>query len=315
MQTSTPPDPTSADGAADDESRRGGALHVVATPIGNLGDLSPRAADVLRRADLVLAEDTRRTGKLLAHVRSLSPSGAQDERAPMLSLHEHNEDDRVEAVVERLRNGDLVALVSDAGMPGVSDPGHRLVRACVERGVEVVVVPGPSAVLAALVGSGLATDRFTFEGFLPRKGRARRERLQELSAEPRTIVVFASPHRVGQDLADLADALGAERPAAVARELTKLHEEFLRGSLADLAAVAHDGLRGEIVLVVEGAPRGDVVETSAEDLAGEVQALVRTGQRSKDAIAQVALSRSVPKKVVYQAFLDFGATGSSSTTT
>lgn len=298
--------------ATADQEQLAGRLLVVATPIGNLGDLSFRAVDVLTRCDLVLAEDTRRTGGLLAHI---GPRPDGDARAPMLSLHEHNEDERIATVIDRLQQGQAIALVSDAGTPAVSDPGHRLVRACVEAGIEVVPVPGASAVLAALVGSGLATDRFTFEGFLPRKGRARAERLEELAGERRTMVVFVSPHRAGADLADLAGALGVERPAVIARELTKLHEQFLRGGLAELAAAADEGLRGELVVVIEGAAAPEPSAAGPGELAAEVASLVAAGVRSKDAIAQVAAQRGRPKKVVYQAFLDFGATGSSSTTT
>ncbi len=273
----------------------GGRLHVVATPIGNLGDLSSRAAEVLAGVDLVLAEDTRRTGRLLQHLGV---------KVPMRSLHDHNEADRVASVVEELAAGAAVALVSDAGTPVVSDPGHRLVMACVEAGIPVVPVPGPSAVLAALVGSGLASARFTFEGFLPRKGRARRERLQELATEPRTMVLFLSPHRAYADLADLAEALGAQRQAALARELTKLHEEFVHGPLEQLADLAADGLRGELTLVVAGAPAPETGEIDPESLARLVAERQAGGAPRKSAIADVARNAGVPKKVVYQAVLD-----------
>lgn len=289
----------------DGEAR--GVLHVVATPIGNLGDLSPRAADVLCGVDLVLAEDTRRTGKLFEHL--LADAGPDAARPPMLSLHDHNERDRLDELVGRLGAGESMALVSDAGTPAVSDPGHLLVRAAIAEGIPVIPVPGPSAVLAALVGSGLASDRFVFEGFLPRKGRSRSERLDELSRERRTVIVFASPHRADRDLADLAEALGPDREAVVARELTKLHEEFLRGSLAELAAAAGagDGLRGELVLVVAGAPEPAAEEHTSDDLAGMVAQRVALGTSRKDAIAEVATSTGTPKKVVYQAVLDANA--------
>lgn len=274
-----------------------GMLQVVATPIGNLDDLSPRAADSLRGADLVLAEDTRRTGKLLRHVAS---------RAPQLSLHEHNERERVEQVLDRLRSGSRVVLVSDAGTPAVSDPGYRLLAACVEAGIRVEPIPGPSAALAALVASGLPTDRVVFEGFLPRKGVNRRRRLEELADESRTIVLFVSPHRAAADVADLASVLGADRPAALARELTKRHEEVVHGGLGDLAQRARDGLRGEVTLVIAGAVRSERTP-STEQLVDEVRTLVDDGSSKRDAIAQVAARSGVPKRHVYQAVVDAGS--------
>ncbi len=272
-----------------------GRLLVVATPIGNLDDLAPRAATAMRDADLVVAEDTRRTGRLLAHV------GAD---TPQWSLHEHNERDRADAVVARLLEGQQVVLVSDAGTPAVSDPGYRLVRACVEAGVEVVAVPGPSAVLHALVTSALPTDRFTFDGFLPRSGATRRQRLAEVAAERRTVVLFLSPHRAAADLADLAGACGADRPAALARELTKLHEETMRASLGELAEqVQREGVRGEVTLVVGGAPAPevDVASLDPADLAAMVAALEADGTSRKDAIRTVATDLGLPKRDVYDA--------------
>jgi len=275
-----------------------GTLVVVATPIGNLGDLSPRAADALRTVDLVLAEDTRRTGRLLQHVGS---------EVPQRSLHEHNERDRIAEVLARLAEGARIALVSDAGTPAVSDPGYRLLAACADAGVTIEVVPGPSAALAALVVSALPTDRVAFEGFLPRKGATRRARLEELSTEPRTMVLFVSPHRVDDDLDDLAAALGADRPAALTRELTKLHEQVLRAPLGALAQRAReDGVRGEITLVVGGAPAREPVAVGDDDLVTRVRGLVATGVSKKAAIADVAAATGVPKKVVYQAVVDAG---------
>ncbi|GGI03689.1 16S rRNA (cytidine(1402)-2'-O)-methyltransferase [Egicoccus halophilus] len=276
-----------------------GTLVVVATPIGNLGDLSPRAAEALCSADLVLAEDTRRTGRLLQHVGS---------GAPQRSLHEHNERERIGDVLEQLRAGARIALVSDAGTPTVSDPGYRLLAACAEAELAIEVVPGPSAALAALVLAALPTDRVAFEGFLPRKGAARRGRLAELTGEPRTMVLFVSPHRAAADLADLAGALGPQRPAALTRELTKLHEQVVRAPLGVLAErVADDGVRGEVTLVVAGAP-ASVPEPVGEDaLVARVQALLATGMAKKAAIAEVATSAGVPKKVVYQAVVDAGS--------
>ena len=222
------------------------ALHVVATPIGNLGDLSPRAQQVLRDVAAICAEDTRRSGQLLAHFGI---------GTPLLALHEHNEQQLAQRLVARLLAGESLALVSDAGTPLVSDPGYRLVKAAREAGVKVSPVPGPSALIAALSVAGLPSDRFAFEGFLPAKASARRERLAELAGEPRTLVFYESSHRIEESLADLAAAFGGERPAALARELTKLFETVLDGGLADLHArvVAEpDQRKGEFVLVVQG---------------------------------------------------------------
>jgi 16S rRNA (cytidine1402-2'-O)-methyltransferase len=270
-----------------------GALVVVATPIGNLGDLSPRGARTLCEVDLVLAEDTRRTGKLLAHVGS---------EVRQLSLHEHNERDRAAEVVERLQAGQRIALVSDAGTPAVSDPGYRLIAAAVAAGFEVEAVPGASALLTALVVSGLPTDRVAFEGFLPRKGSARRERLAELADERRTVVLYVSPHRADDDLRDLAAALGADRPAALCRELTKLHEQVLRGGLAELAErVERDGVRGELTLVVDGAPAAVAGPVTEAELVARVRSLEAGGARRKDAIAEVAQAAGLPKRAVFDA--------------
>jgi 16S rRNA (cytidine1402-2'-O)-methyltransferase len=272
-----------------------GVLTVVATPIGNLGDVSPRAAEVLRDVDLVLAEDTRRTATLLRHV------GAD---TPMRSYHQHNEAERVDEVLGSLAAGARIALVSDAGTPGVSDPGTRLVAAAAAAGVTVTAVPGPSAALHALVVSGLPTERFAFEGFLPRKGRARRERLAELAADPRTLVLFVAPHRAAEDLGDLAEAFGADRPAALCRELTKLHEEVRRGGLGALAAGAAEA-RGELTLVVAGAPVGEEEPPDPADLVDAVRGLVAAeGIRTKDAVARVATTAGVSKRDLYQAVLD-----------
>lgn len=272
-----------------------GTLVVVATPIGNLGDLSPRAAATLCDVDLVLAEDTRRTGRLLEYVGS---------RVSQRSLHEHNERDRIEEVLERLTRGERIALVSDAGTPAVSDPGYRLLAACADAGFRIEPIPGPSAALAALVASGLPTDRVVFEGFLPRKGTGRSGRLAELAVERRTTVLFVAPHRVAADLEDLADALGGGRPAALCRELTKLHEEVLRGTLAQLAARARDGFRGELTLVIAGAPVPAAASATAAELAARVRELMATGVEKRSAMTQVAVAAGVPRRTVYQALLD-----------
>lgn len=225
-----------------------GTLHVVATPIGNLGDLSPRALDTLKRVDAICAEDTRHTRQLLAHF------GLE---RPLLALHEHNEGDAAAPLVARLLAGDSLALVSDAGTPLVSDPGFRLVRAARAAGVRVSPVPGPSALVAALSAAGLPSDRFVFEGFLPAKAKARREHLQALAAEPRTLIFYEASHRIEETLADMAMAFGDERPAVVARELTKLFETVLDGGLAGLARRVREDAnqrKGEFVVLVQGAP-------------------------------------------------------------
>jgi 16S rRNA (cytidine1402-2'-O)-methyltransferase len=224
-----------------------GRLYVVATPIGNLGDLSVRARATLQNCALIAAEDTRHTGALLS---------AFGISTPMVSLHDHNETQRAPELVLRLQSGASVALVSDAGTPAISDPGFELVRACAAAGIDIIAIPGPCALVAALSIAGLPTDRFCFEGFLPSRRAARRARLGELDSEPRTLVFYESPHRVKEMLEDCASCFGGERPAAVAREITKLHETLYRGPLAQLAARAAteaDFGRGEIVLVVAGA--------------------------------------------------------------
>ena len=226
-----------------------GRLYVVATPIGNLGDLSPRARAVLSDVALVAAEDTRHTGVLLKHF---------DIRTPQLSLHDHNELKRAPEVIEKLRHGASVALVSDAGTPAISDPGFELVRAVAAAGFEIIAIPGPCAAIAALSIGALPTDRFCFDGFLPARGAARRRRLQSLATEARTIVLYEAPHRVCETLEDCVEAFGEERGAVVAREITKLHETIYRGSLRELLTRARsdpDFARGEIVLTLAGAPQ------------------------------------------------------------
>ena len=238
-----------------------GRLYVVATPIGNLGDLSARARDTLGSCGLVAAEDTRRTG-LLLKAFGLSK--------PMLSLHEHNEGRRAAELLEKMRGGLSIALVSDAGTPGINDPGFDLVRACAAAGIEVIAIPGPCALIAALSIAGLPTDRFCFEGFLPPRQAARRAELASLALETRTLVFYESPHRMREALEDCVQSFGAERPAAVARELTKMHETLYRGPLAQLAsraAAEPDFVRGEIVLIVAGASAA-VAETGSDGHGG-----------------------------------------------
>jgi 16S rRNA (cytidine1402-2'-O)-methyltransferase len=224
-----------------------GRLYVVATPIGNLGDLSARACEILRTVSLIAAEDTRHTGTLLKHF------GIQ---TPQLSLHDHNEQQRSGEIIQRLRHGASVALVSDAGTPAISDPGFELVRAVAAAGLDIVAIPGPCAAIAALSIGALPTDRFAFEGFLPARRAARRKRLEGLATEARTLVLYEAPHRVRETLEDCAAAFGGGRSATVAREITKLHETTYRGSLDELVARAladADFGRGEIVLLIGGA--------------------------------------------------------------
>ena len=267
------------------------ALVLVGTPIGNLGDLSPRAVEELAKADVVACEDSRRTGRLLQH--------AGIRARELLVVNDHNEAQRVEEVLARLARGQRVAVVTDAGMPGISDPGERLVRAASRDGFRVEVVPGPSAAVAALVASGLPTARFVFEGFLARKAGARRQRLAELVDEQRTLVFYEAPHRVAATLTDLASVLGGWRRVAVARELTKLHEEVWRGLLHEAVAWAEaTPPRGEIALVVQGAlPVGPA---EAADVETAVQARLDAGDSARDAAATVAADLGVPKRQAYE---------------
>jgi 16S rRNA (cytidine1402-2'-O)-methyltransferase len=268
----------------------GGALVLVGTPIGNLGDLSPRAAEVLRTADVIACEDTRRTGKLL----ELTGIGHR----PMVVVNDHTEAAEAPNLLRRVASGERVAVVSDAGMPGISDPGERLVSAALDAGHVVEVVPGPSAAIAALVASGLPAGRFGFEGFLPRKGSARAERLAVLAAERRTTVLYEAPHRLARTLADLARTCGAERRVAVARELTKLHEEVWRGSLGEAAAWAEaTPPRGEVAVVLDAAPPEE--GPTDADLDGALQARLDAGESVRDAAAAVAAELGVRKRAAY----------------
>ena len=267
-----------------------GSLVLVGTPIGNLGDLSARAVEALASADLVCCEDTRRTGRLLEHA---GLSGARLRR-----VDEHTEAGACGEVCELLGAGSTVAVVTDAGMPALTDPGARLVAAAAAAGHKVTVVPGPSAGLAALAVSGLPTTRFCFEGFLPRKGRARSERLEQISRERRTTVLYESPHRLRSCLEDLASACGPLRRAVVARELTKLHEEVVRGSLAELCEWSEGPVKGEVVVVVEGAPE-TAAEATDDQLRIAVEALVADGVSRRDAAASTAAAHGVSRRRVY----------------
>ncbi|MFN8019011.1 MAG: 16S rRNA (cytidine(1402)-2'-O)-methyltransferase [Acidimicrobiales bacterium] len=264
-----------------------GRLVLVGTPIGNLGDLAPRAIEALRAADLVCCEDTRRTGRLLQH--------AGVSAAALKVVNEHTEVAAVDDVLGRLALGQVVAVVSDAGMPGISDPGERLVAAAVAAGHVIEVVPGPSASLAALVASGLPTGRFAFEGFLPRKGSGRTERLRAVAEDRRTTVLYEAPHRLARTLADPAAACGGERRVAIARELTKLHEEVWRGTLVEAVARADEvEPRGEHVLVLEGAPApAEVTDEAILEALGRLRA---AGASTRDAVADVVAALGVPKR-------------------
>ncbi len=273
-------------------------LHIVATPIGNLGDLSPRAQQVLREVAAICAEDTRRSAQLMSHFGI---------GTPLLALHEHNEQAIAERLVARLQAGESLALVSDAGTPLVSDPGYRLVRAAREAGIRVSPVPGPSALIAALSVAGLPSDRFAFEGFLPAKASARRERLSALVGEPRTLVFYESSHRIAESLADLRAAFGDTRPAVLARELTKLFETVLDGTLADLQVQveADDNQRkGEFVVIVEGAS-DDAQAQLAEGR--RVYALLNRHLPPSSAARLAAEITGAPRKALYGATADEGA--------
>jgi 16S rRNA (cytidine1402-2'-O)-methyltransferase len=270
----------------------GGRLYLVGTPIGNLGDITERARETLNAVDVVAAEDTRRTGRLLAHLGL---------KKRMVSMFEGNERERTRELLRRMREGGDVALVTDAGMPSISDPGFVLVRACAEEGIDVRVVPGPSAVTAALAVSGLPVDRFVFEGFLPRKGGERRARLAAMAKDPRAIVLFESPRRVATLLGDVLLELG-DRRVAVARELTKLHEEVVRGRASEvLARLVDSEPKGEIVVVIEG--RHEDEELDLEPLIEEATRLVDQGMRKREAAAAVARRRGASANAIYQGLI------------
>lgn len=272
-----------------------GTLYLVGTPIGNLGDVSQRALETLRTVDVVACEDTRHTRILLDRFGITSR---------VISMPAFDEARRAGGIVERLCNGEDVALVTDAGMPGISDPGSELVRQAVEEGVRVVPIPGPSAALAALAASGLPTDRFTFFGFLPRKGGARREALEELATSRATTIVFESPRRLHETLLDLKEALG-DRKACVARELTKIHEEFARGTLAELAERFSGEVLGEITIVLEGAPK----EREAADPDELLRARLASGVSVKDAAREVSEALGLSRKDIYRRALEIDSEG------
>lgn len=319
MTAATAPSPATAE-------PRPGTLYLVGTPIGNLEDMTYRAVRLLQQVDAIAAEDTRRTGRLLAHFQIATPQ---------LACHEHNQIKRIPDILQRLQQGQSIALVSDAGMPGISDPGTPVVQACIAAGLPVVPVPGACAAIAALCAAGLPTDRFTFEGFLPAKGKERRDRLGAIATEPRTVLLYEAPHRLQTTLRDLLDRCGPDRAIALARELTKRHEQFWRGSLAD-AAIAWQAidagapdlapdpaetervitpfpgainglpvLKGEFVLVLAGVRDREVTIDDAT-LLDDLRALVAAGRSPSAASKELAKTRLLPRRRLYDLSLRLG---------
>lgn len=268
-----------------------GTLYVVATPIGNLEDMTFRAVRILQTVDAIAAEDTRHTGRLLQHFQI---------KTPQISYHEHNRNQRLSELLNQLNEGKAIALVTDAGIPGISDPGYELVKACIEAGIKVVPIPGASASLTALSAAGLPTDRFVFEGFLPASGKERQQRLESLPAQSRTLIFYESPHRLRVTLKDLERCLGKERPIVLARELTKLYEEFWRGTIEE--AIAHytqHEPKGEFTLVVAGAEL--VMPVLSEDiLKAELQQIMAQGVSRSQATRQLAELTKLPRRQLYQ---------------
>jgi 16S rRNA (cytidine1402-2'-O)-methyltransferase len=266
-----------------------GILYIVATPIGNLDDITLRALRVLKEVDVIAAEDTRHTRILLSHY---------DIHTPLTSYHEHNEKTKAQELVAQLRQGQNIALVSDAGTPAISDPGFRLVVEALRAGIQIVPIPGPSALIAVLSASGLPTDRFVFEGFLPAKKRQRRERLQALRGEQRTLIFYEAPHRLKDALEDMHQALG-DRHAVLAREVSKIHEEFRRGSISELlGALGGEALRGEVTLIVGGATAVSAVDE--DRLTAEIRELKSQGLRVKEIAEVLGEKFGYPKKEIYR---------------
>lgn len=273
------------------DNSKPGTLYVVGTPIGNLEDITFRAVRILQTVDLIAAEDTRHTGKLLQHFQV---------KTPQISYHEHNRNSRIPDILEHLNHGKAIALVSDAGMPGISDPGYELIKACIDAGITVVPIPGASAAITALSAAGLPTDKFTFEGFLPPKAQQRRKHLETLQTESRTLIFYESPHRLTDTLQDLAAVFGDERQIVLARELTKLYEEFWRGTIAE--AIAHYQQRepqGEYTLLVAGTPATQTLLTETQ-LKTELQQLISQGISRSQASRQLANFTSLSRREVYQ---------------
>jgi 16S rRNA (cytidine1402-2'-O)-methyltransferase len=281
------------------EEVKPGTLYVVGTPIGNLEDMTFRAIKILQNVDAIAAEDTRHTGKLRQHFQI---------NTPQISYHEHNQQKRQEELLRRLREGESIALVTDAGMPGISDPGYDLVKACIEAGITVVPIPGVTAVITALVAAGLPTDRFVFEGFLPTQNKERNNRLEILKDERRTIVFYGSPHRLIDTLTDLAATFGEYRQIVLARELTKLYEEFWRGRIKDAISLYQEEKqpKGEYTLVVAGAPEDKKELLTEAEVREELQKLFDRGISKSQASKQLAHLTSMPRQYLYKIALSFG---------
>lgn len=269
-----------------------GTLYIVGTPIGNLEDMTLRGIKILQAVDCIAAEDTRHTGKLLQHFEI---------KTPQISYYEHNQQRRIPALIQELRQGKAIALVTDAGMPGISDPGYELVKACVEATIPVIPIPGVSASLTALSAAGLPTERFVFEGFLPTKTKERQHRLAALQTESRTLILYEAPHRLLQTLEDLTQHLDSERAIVIARELTKLHEEFWRGSLAEAVQYYQQHHpKGELTLVIAGRSEPLTPVITDEHLKAELQCLLQEGLSRSEASRQLAETTSVPRRHIYQ---------------
>ncbi|MCX6458440.1 MAG: 16S rRNA (cytidine(1402)-2'-O)-methyltransferase [Actinobacteria bacterium] len=274
----------------------GGQLILAATPLGNILDASPRLKETLEQADLIAAEDTRRAKRLFADLNL-------EIKAPVISLFEENEIEKITEIIEKLKNGLKVVVISDAGTPAISDPGYRLVTKAIEENISITVIPGPSAVLSALVLSGLPTDRFSFEGFIARKGKERTEILNNLNTQSRTMVIFESPRRTLQTLQDIQELVGDDRKAAVVREISKTYEEVIRGSLKELVAWANSKeVLGEITLVIAGVENTGKKEVDDEAL-GEVKQLIAAGSSFKDAVQEVSTQRGLSRRELYEASL------------
>jgi len=274
----------------------GGQLILAATPLGNILDASPRLKETLEQADLIAAEDTRRAKRLFADLNL-------EIKAPVISLFEENEIEKIPDIIEKLKSGLKVVVISDAGTPAISDPGYRLVTKAIEENIFITVIPGPSAVLSALVLSGLPTDRFSFEGFIARKGKERTEILNNLNTQSRTMVIFESPRRTLQTLQDIQEIVGDERKAAVVREISKTYEEVIRGSLKELVAWANSKeVLGEITLVIAGVENAGKKEVDDESIA-EVKQLIAAGSSFKDAVQEVSTQRGLSRRELYEASL------------
>lgn len=274
----------------------GGQLILAATPLGNILDASPRLKETLEQADLIAAEDTRRAKRLFADLNL-------DIKAPVISLFEENEIEKIPDIIEKLKNGSKVVVISDAGTPAISDPGYRLVNKVIEENISITVIPGPSAVLSALILSGLPTDRFSFEGFIARKGKERTEILNNLNTQSRTMIIFESPRRTLQTLQDIQEIVGDDRKAAVVREISKTYEEVIRGSLKELVAWANSKeVLGEITLVIAGVENTGKKEVDDQAIA-EVKQLIAAGSSFKDAVQEVSTQRGLSRRELYEASL------------